>query len=142
MGSAERGHRPATVLLDGDQCTNADDRVKDVFREFVAHRGTDLVVASAAIPVGSGKALEVGDRFEIPNDETTHGPYLRGWMREVHSQPILQVFEMHLGPVYPIVEHRTLAGSGSTGKVSKFDIVPIVIRPTAIAKWPWRQQHI
>jgi hypothetical protein len=43
-----------------------------VLWELVSQRGTDLIVALAFVSVGSGEAFEVGDRFNIPNDDAGH----------------------------------------------------------------------
>jgi hypothetical protein len=56
----------------GNQRTDADNRVVDVFGEHSPHCGANFVVADAAVTVGSGEALQVGDRFDIPNDDASH----------------------------------------------------------------------
>jgi hypothetical protein len=44
----------------------------DVFGKLVAHRGRNFVIASSVATIGSGEALKVGDRFDIPNDDADH----------------------------------------------------------------------
>jgi len=54
------------------QSADADDRVVDVLGELVSHRGSNFVIAAAVMTIGSGEALEIGDRFDVPNDEPAH----------------------------------------------------------------------
>src|SRR6476661_920943 len=42
------------------------------FGEFVAHRSTNFIIALALMTIGGSEALNVGDRFDIPNDDPVH----------------------------------------------------------------------
>ena len=37
--------------------------------EFVAHGHANLVIALAVMAIGGGEALDIGDRFNVPNDD-------------------------------------------------------------------------
>ena len=52
--------------------SDAYDRVVDVLGEFVAHGRAHLVIALADMVIRSGKAFQVGDRLNIPNDDVAH----------------------------------------------------------------------
>ena len=56
----------------GNQRPDTNDRVIDVLGELVAQLGSNLVVALADMAVGSGEALQIRDRFNIPNDYVAH----------------------------------------------------------------------
>jgi hypothetical protein len=70
MWSTKRINGPATVFLMSNQGTNADDRVVDVLGELVTHGSPNFIVALAVMTIGGGEALDVGDRFDILNDDT------------------------------------------------------------------------
>ena len=40
-----------------------------MLRELIAHLGADFVIALAVMTVGGGKATEVGDGLEVPNED-------------------------------------------------------------------------
>lgn len=54
------------------QGADADDRVINVLGKLVAHRGADFVIALANMTTGSGEALDVRDRFDVPNNDAAH----------------------------------------------------------------------
>jgi hypothetical protein len=56
----------------GNQSPDTNDRVIDVLWELVANRITNLVIALAVMTVGGCKALDIGDRFDVPSDDATH----------------------------------------------------------------------
>jgi hypothetical protein len=72
MRRAKRIDSPATIFLMGNQGTNADDRVINVLRELVAHRSANFVIALAVMIIGGCKALDIGDRFDVPSDDAAH----------------------------------------------------------------------
>ena len=72
MRRAKRIDSPVTIFLMGNQGTNADDRVIDVLRELVAHFRANFIITLAIVTVGGGEALDVGDSFDIPNDDAAH----------------------------------------------------------------------
>jgi hypothetical protein len=47
----------------------AGNRVVDVLREFSTHRLTDFVIAFAHKITSGGKAVKIGHRYKIPNDQ-------------------------------------------------------------------------
>jgi hypothetical protein len=55
-----------------DQGANADNRVIDVLGKYVAHRGANFVIALAVMTIGGREALDVGNCFDIPNDDAVH----------------------------------------------------------------------
>jgi hypothetical protein len=89
MRRAKRIDSPATIFLMGNQGTNADDRVIHVLRELVAHRSANFVVALAVMIIGGCKALDIGDRFDVPSDDTTHdsnvGPNCLDMQLSIHA---------------------------------------------------------
>src|SRR6266571_1711839 len=72
MGCAKRIDGPVATFLMSNQGTNADDGVINVLGKFVAHRGANFVIAPTAKVIGGGEPLDVGDRFDIPDDDATH----------------------------------------------------------------------
>jgi hypothetical protein len=44
--------------------------VVDVLGELVTHGSPNFIVALAVMTIGGGEALDVGDRFDILNDDT------------------------------------------------------------------------
>src|SRR5271166_5262921 len=69
---------PAAVFTMSHQGTNADDRVEDVLGELVAHCGANFVIALADMAGRGGKALQVGNRLEVPNDDVAHVAHSTG----------------------------------------------------------------
>jgi len=73
-----------------DEGTNANDRVVDVLRKFVADRLADLDVGLADEIIGGREAAEVGHGLQVPDDDARFhwteynmrprvlGPALRG----------------------------------------------------------------
>jgi hypothetical protein len=49
---------------------NADNRVVDVLRKFIAHRLTGLHVGLADKIIGGREPAEVGHSFEVPDDDS------------------------------------------------------------------------
>ena len=60
---------PMPVIAVGDQSTDTNNGVVDVLREFISHCLANLMLGLAVMPIGGGKASEVRDRFNVPNDE-------------------------------------------------------------------------
>jgi hypothetical protein len=73
--------KPPTIFLMSNQGTNADDRVVDVLGELVTHGSPNFIIALAVMTIGGSKALDVGDRFDIPNDDAAHDSNIQqaGW---------------------------------------------------------------
>jgi len=75
-------YRPVIGLAVRDQCSDADDRVVDVLREFVADRLADLRVRLADEIVGGREPAEVGHGLQVPNNNglvrhgTSSGAYI------------------------------------------------------------------
>jgi hypothetical protein len=72
MRRSKRVDGPLSIVLMGYEGANAEDLVVDVFGKLVAHRGANFVIASAVMTIGSGEALETGNRFDIPDDDAGH----------------------------------------------------------------------
>jgi hypothetical protein len=71
--SATTIQRPSSM---SNQSTNANDRVINMLGKLVAHLGANFVIALTVMTVGSGEALDVGDGFDVPNDDGgTHANY-------------------------------------------------------------------
>ena len=66
---AEGVDLPMTTVAVGDQSTDANNGVVDVIWEFISHCLANLMVGLAVVSIGGGKASEVRDRFNVPNDE-------------------------------------------------------------------------
>jgi hypothetical protein len=74
---ADGVHRPVVGLPVGNEGSDANDRVVDVLREFVADGLADLHVGLADQVVGGCKPAEVGHCLEVPHyDAWVHGRYL------------------------------------------------------------------
>jgi hypothetical protein len=43
--------------------------------EFVAHRGTDIIIALAIVAIGKGESFEIRNRFDVPNDDVAHAAH-------------------------------------------------------------------
>src|SRR5215471_10826546 len=69
MRCTKRVDDPTAVFVMSNQCADADDRVINVLWELLAHGGANFIVALAVMTIGGGKSLEVGNRFDIPNDD-------------------------------------------------------------------------
>jgi hypothetical protein len=52
---------------------------RDRGAELVAHGRANFVIALAIVAIGGGKALDVGDRLDVPDDDAAHVTYPRGW---------------------------------------------------------------
>src|SRR5262249_12296150 len=75
MWRTEGVNGPMTVFLMRSQGTDADDRVVDMFREFVPHCGPNVSIGLAVMPIGGGKALQVRSRLNVPDDDAgAHNP--------------------------------------------------------------------
>ena len=84
----KRIHSPTTAFFTmGNQRPDTDDRVVDVLGELVAQFGSDLVVGLADVAIRGGKAFQVGDSFDVPNDNVAHGAHSTGWPLESLSIP-------------------------------------------------------
>jgi hypothetical protein len=57
------------VIAVGYQSTNTNNGVVDVLGKFISHCLANLMVGLAVVSIGGGKAPEVRDRFNVPNDE-------------------------------------------------------------------------
>jgi hypothetical protein len=57
------------VIAVGHQSTDANNGVVDVLGEFISHCLANLMVGLAVVSIGGGKASQVRDRFNVPNDE-------------------------------------------------------------------------
>ena len=72
-GFAESGPEgvdlPMTTVAVGHQSTDTNNGVVDVLGEFISHCLANLMVGLAVVSIGGGKASEVRDRFNVPNDE-------------------------------------------------------------------------
>src|SRR5438876_4085713 len=90
MWRAKRINDPTTIFLMSNQGTNTDDRVVDVLWELVAHGSPNFIIPPAVITIGGSKALDVGDRFDIPNDDAAHDNNIQqaGWPK-VHPRALL-----------------------------------------------------
>src|ERR1700738_1980129 len=60
---------PMPVIAVGHQSTDTNNGVVDVLGEFISHCLANLMVGLAVVSIGGGKASEVRDRFDVPNDE-------------------------------------------------------------------------
>jgi hypothetical protein len=60
---------PMPVIAVGHQSTDTNNGVVDVLGEFISHCLANLMVGLAVVSIGGGKASEVRDRFNVPNDE-------------------------------------------------------------------------
>ena len=60
----------------GNQGTDTDDRVVDVLGELVAQLGSNLVIALADMAIRGGEALQVGNGFDVPNDNIAHRSHI------------------------------------------------------------------
>jgi hypothetical protein len=72
MGRAERVNDPMIILLMSDQRANADNRVVNVFWEFVSKFGANFVIALAVVTIRRSEACEVGHRFNVPYEHVWH----------------------------------------------------------------------
>ena len=69
VGGADGVHGPMLWLAVRDEGSDADDRVVDVLREFIADRLAHFGVGLADKIVGGCKPAEVGHSLQIPDDD-------------------------------------------------------------------------
>jgi hypothetical protein len=62
-------HSGTTVVAVGNQSADADNRMVDVLGELVAHGSADVVVGPADKVIGGSVATQVGNRFNVLNDD-------------------------------------------------------------------------
>ena len=65
MRRAESIHDPGTVVAMGDERADADDRMVDVFREFIADRFPHFIVRARAHIVCRGVAAQIGHSLQV-----------------------------------------------------------------------------
>ena len=70
MRRTERIDHPGTTAVAvGNQSADADNRMVDVLGELVAHGSADVVVGPADKVIGGSVATQVGNRFNVLNDD-------------------------------------------------------------------------
>ena len=57
-------------------------RPKGMLGELVAHGGANVAITFAVVTVCGGYSLEVGDRFDIPDDDIAHKGHRTGCPEE------------------------------------------------------------
>ena len=89
MRRAKRIHNPGPVVAMGDERTDADNRVVDVFRKLVADRFAHFIVRARVHAVRCGVAAQIGHSFEIPDDDAVahDGSFAQGHALEKPSHP-------------------------------------------------------
>ena len=69
VGCAEGVDLPMAAVAVGDQSTDANNGMVNVLGEFISQCLANLMVGLAVVSIGGGKASEIWDRFNVPNDE-------------------------------------------------------------------------
>ena len=57
------------IITASNQSTDANNGMENMLWKFISHCLANLVVGLAVVTIGSGKSLEVWDRFKIPDDD-------------------------------------------------------------------------
>ena len=66
---AQGSHFPVGIITASNQGTDANYGMENVLGKFISHCLANLMVGLAVVSIGGGKASEVRDRFNVPDDE-------------------------------------------------------------------------